>query len=113
MNCREFHKGYIVLLDPDSAAPAARAELSEHLKTCRSCAQFYDEIARTVALLRPSTQVNASPQFKESVMNKITQEATAGHAPAPAEGVNTGSDLMSSSHPFLTAPHICSSAANL
>jgi hypothetical protein len=84
MNCREFHKGYIVLLDPDSAAPAARAELSEHLKTCRSCAQFYDEIARTVALLRPSTQVNASPQFKESVMNKITQEATAGHAPAPA-----------------------------
>jgi hypothetical protein len=82
MNCHEFRKGYIVLLDPDSAAAAARAELTEHLKTCRSCAQFYDEITRTVALLRPSTQVNASPQFKGNVMNRIMQEATAGHAPA-------------------------------
>ena len=84
MNCHEFHKGYIVLLDPDSAATAARAELTEHLKICRSCAQFYDEITRTVALLRPSTQVNASPQFKGNVMNKIIQEEKAGHAPAQA-----------------------------
>jgi hypothetical protein len=82
MNCHEFHKGYVELLDPDSAATAARAELTEHLKTCRSCAQFYDEITRTVALLRPSTQVNASPQFKGNVMNKIIQEAKVGHAPA-------------------------------
>ena len=82
MNCHEFHKGYIVLLDPDSAEPstrpagksAAHAELAEHLKTCRSCGQFYDEITRTVALLRPSTQVSASPRFKEKVMDALARQ---------------------------------------
>jgi hypothetical protein len=75
MNCSEFHEGYVVLLDSESACPeqSRRAELAKHLKTCRSCAQFYDEITRTVALLRPSTQVNASPQFKGKVMDGINR----------------------------------------
>ncbi len=80
MNCRYFHKGYVELLDVDAGtATSTRGKLAGHLESCGTCTEFYDEITRTLALLRPSRQVVASPRFKEQVMNRILEREEIGH----------------------------------
>ena len=70
MNCRQFRKRSVGLLDvgPDLGA---RADLEEHLADCQSCAREFHELSQTLELLRPAHRATARPEFKESVMNTI------------------------------------------
>lgn len=70
MNCRKFRKHYLKLLDADTGDPM-QSELAAHLESCPQCSEFYDEITRTFAALQPSTKINASPKFKERIMQRI------------------------------------------
>jgi len=77
MNCRDFHKHYVEILDAEADTPM-RGELVTHLESCPQCAEFYDEMTRTFAALQPSHTIAASPEFKERVMDKIIEMEEAG-----------------------------------
>lgn len=70
MNCQKFRKQYVDLLDAESDV-SGQNELSAHVESCPSCAEFYGEIDRTVSTLAPSRAVSASPHFKERVMSRV------------------------------------------
>jgi len=76
MTCREAQKNLVELFD--SAPPAGvTRELRAHLAACEECAREFAEIQAAVAAVEPPFRVQASPNFKESVMNRLTE------SPAP------------------------------
>ncbi len=72
MNCRDTQERLIDLFD--SATPTGvAAELRAHLAACEICAREYAQLQAAVASIEPPLRVQASPDFKERVMNKITE----------------------------------------
>ena len=72
MNCRQFRKHVVELLDLEPGSER-QALLREHLEKCPRCGREYEELNETLAALRPSRRVAASPDFKESVMSRIAR----------------------------------------
>jgi len=70
MNCRNFRKRYVELLDADLGVPGD-PELAVHLESCPECAGFYEEMLKSFSAVKPSRKVIATPQFKERIMKKI------------------------------------------
>jgi type II secretory pathway pseudopilin PulG len=83
MNCRDFSKYYVELLDGEADTPR-RAELVAHLHSCQTCAQLYDETRRTLAQLQPSQRIAASSHLKERIMNTIAEIEKNGYRESEA-----------------------------
>ena len=78
MTCREARKSLVDLCD---AGPhAAEEEIRAHLAACAQCAREYAEIQAAMAAIEPPVRVQASPDFKERVMNETAKVG------APASG---------------------------
>jgi outer membrane lipoprotein-sorting protein len=71
MTCREAQQRLVDLFDRPPLADAA--EVKSHLAACPDCAREYAEIQAAVGLIQPSSGVQASPDFKERVMNKVME----------------------------------------
>jgi outer membrane lipoprotein-sorting protein len=74
MTCRQAQKHLVDLLD--SQPPDGASELSSHLAACASCAREYAAIQVAIGRIQPRLRVQASPDFKERVMNEIMQTET-------------------------------------
>ena len=70
MNCREAQERLVELFDLD--APRA-ADLERHLAGCDRCAADFAALRSTAALIDSPPRVYASPDFKERVMQKLTE----------------------------------------
>jgi hypothetical protein len=74
MNCREAQERLVDLFD---LPPEGQEDLRAHLTACNQCAREYAAIQATAGLIQPRFLVAPSPDFKERVMQKMTQmEAT-------------------------------------
>ncbi len=75
MNCREAQENLVECFDCEPS-PALRA----HLAACNGCAREYAAFQISAAIIARSTAVQASPGFKERVMNEIAN--TSAQAPS-------------------------------
>ena len=66
MNCRSFHRNYMILLDPGEDA-AKVSDLEGHKASCPECARFYEEMSQTYQSVRP-LKIAATPNFKQRVL---------------------------------------------
>jgi outer membrane lipoprotein-sorting protein len=72
MKCQQVQERLVDWLD--SAAPREElAELDAHLAACESCAREYAQIQAAIGTIKPPFRVEASPDFKERVMSKLTE----------------------------------------
>jgi outer membrane lipoprotein-sorting protein len=77
MTCREAQKCLVDLFD--CPPPQNLEDLRSHLGACDRCAREYAAIQATAGVIQPRLRVAPSPNFKERVMQKMTQmEATRG-----------------------------------
>jgi len=67
MTCREARK---LLVDDTGKNACATA----HLAGCEDCAREYAAIQATLASIQPAVRIEASPDFKERVMSKLTEQ---------------------------------------
>ncbi len=74
MTCREAQERLADLFD--SAPAGATAELQSHLAGCERCAAEYAVMRATARLIAPRLRIQASPDFKERVMKKLTEVET-------------------------------------
>lgn len=70
MNCREAQQRLVDLFDCD---PPREAALRQHITTCERCAADYAALESAMAALDSRPRIHASPDFKERVMQKITE----------------------------------------
>jgi hypothetical protein len=78
MTCRQAQKSLMDLFDAEISPSAS--ELRAHVDACEHCARAYDETRAALAVIEPPFRVQASPDFKERVMNEIAK------IPTPAGG---------------------------
>lgn len=71
MTCRETQKRLVDLFDCEP--PERLGEIQSHLAACDRCAREYAAIQATAGLIQPQFRVQPSPDFKERVMNELTQ----------------------------------------
>jgi hypothetical protein len=72
MNCREAQKRLVELWDP--ATPIEDANrLRTHARGCPDCVRELEEIQAAFDAIEPPLRVQASPDFKERVMNQIAK----------------------------------------
>ncbi|MBI4877061.1 MAG: zf-HC2 domain-containing protein [Acidobacteria bacterium] len=72
MKCRQVQERLVDWLD--SAAPREElAELDAHLAACENCARECAQIQAAIGSIQPPFRVQASPDFKERVMSKLTE----------------------------------------
>ena len=77
MTCRQAQHSLADLCDT-AASHAGATELRAHLDACEHCARAYAETRAALAAIEPPLRIQASPDFKERVMNEIAK------VPAPA-----------------------------
>ncbi len=70
MNCREAQERLVDLFDLD--APGA-IDLEQHLAACDRCAADYAALRSAVQAVDSRPRIHASPDFKERVMQKLTE----------------------------------------
>ena len=78
MNCREAQECLPDLFDTTPASGVCG--LRAHLASCEACAREYAEMQAALANIGPPVRIEASPDFKERIMKKITESE------APARG---------------------------
>ncbi|SPF37122.1 conserved hypothetical protein [Candidatus Sulfopaludibacter sp. SbA4] len=72
MTCRQARK---LLLDGTGKNDTGKnACATTHLAGCEDCAREYAAIQATLASIQPSVRIEASPDFKERVMSKLTEQ---------------------------------------
>jgi anti-sigma factor RsiW len=72
--------------------PEKEIILREHLKSCKDCERMFNELNKTIAFVRSSSNIQAPPQFTEMVMSKL-----------PREKKRTKMGRWLQSHPFIAA----------
>jgi outer membrane lipoprotein-sorting protein len=77
MTCRETQKRLVDLFD--FRPPRDREAIESHLAACEHCAREYAAIQTAAGLIQPRFRVEPSPDFKERVMNRITQTEATPH----------------------------------
>ena len=77
MTCRETQKRLVDLFD--CRPPHDLEEIESHLAACEDCARESAAIQAAAGLIRPPYRVEPSPDFKERVMNRITQTEAIPH----------------------------------
>jgi len=94
MNCRHFQKRMVEILD---ATPGGTGDpdLLRHLDECPGCARELEEARALLADLHASPSIQASPRFKERVMDSIVQldKGERAGAPVPRRRVSRVSKL--------------------
>ncbi len=70
MTCRQAQKHLVDLFD---AAPPELGELRAHLAACAECGREYGALQTAVAAIQPPVRIQASADFKERVMSKLTE----------------------------------------
>ena len=70
MTCRDVREHLVDLFD-STVPPETERELQAHLASCEECAHEYAGIRAAVAAIEPPRHVQASPDFKERVMNNL------------------------------------------
>ena len=77
MTCRQARKQLVDLLD--AAAPEAPSEIHSHLAGCDACARELADMRAAIETLRPMSQIQASPEFKDRVMSRLTEPEPVVH----------------------------------
>ena len=72
MKCRQARKQIVDLLDVPRPGGETR-ELAEHLERCPQCRNEYDLLRTSLEAITPKHRIGPSPDFKENVMNAITE----------------------------------------
>jgi outer membrane lipoprotein-sorting protein len=72
-----MHKRLVDLFD--CQPPRDREQLESHLAACDRCAREFADIQAAAGLIQPRVRVEPSPDFKERVMNRITQTEATPH----------------------------------
>ena len=70
MNCREAQERLVDLFDLDAPRDI---DLEQHLATCRRCAAEHAALRSAVQTVDSRPRIHASPDFKERVMQKLTE----------------------------------------
>jgi anti-sigma factor RsiW len=60
-------------LDED-IEPEKEIILREHLKSCKECESIFNELNKTIALVRSSSNMQAPPRFTEMTMSRLPKE---------------------------------------
>lgn len=92
MKCPEE---YILLMHEyldEELSPEKEKELSKHLSQCPECYQHFQEMEKSIALVKGLNQLSTSDNFTMGVMNKL-----------PKEKKKVGFQRWFRHHPFLTA----------
>jgi hypothetical protein len=76
MTCRQAQQSLADLFDAGTSGNAH--DVRVHLEACERCARAYAETRAALAAIEPPFRIQASPDFKERVMNEIAK------SPAPA-----------------------------
>jgi hypothetical protein len=84
MRCRNVRKSIIDLLDA-SKGESISPELYRHIEQCPDCACEFRALKKTLEILQPRRQVEASSGFKEGVMNRIIELDRKGSATLPTQ----------------------------
>lgn len=83
MNCNVFREKISEMLI-EGIDLASDTDVMNHCHACTECADYLDEMSRTVTLIQPAQQITASPGFREKLMNKIVQmDSEAPRRPEP------------------------------
>ena len=72
MNCNQFKKEYLELLDNDDIR--LNKELKDHLNNCEACRDEYNDTIETISLLKPRVQVSANPDMKNAIINQLKEK---------------------------------------
>src|SRR5579862_6147229 len=70
MTCREAQKR---LVDWFDRGPERAPEVEAHVAACANCARAYADMQAAAGLIEPRIRVQASPDFKERVMKRLTE----------------------------------------
>lgn len=62
----------------DALPPGVRAEVERHLAECPHCAEYLEEIRRTVAALGHMPVASLSPQTREGILKAFLRGYRAG-----------------------------------
>jgi len=81
MKCRYARRHLVELFDA-GCGQRGQSQLAAHVMACPQCRREYEEAKLTLAALRPSRKLGASPGFKERVIMEIKQLNATVHSPA-------------------------------
>lgn len=73
MTCRKARRMLVGLFDRDCAQ--TESEVRSHLAVCSNCARQYTAMQAVVSFIRPRFRIEASPGFRERVLNALIRSA--------------------------------------
>lgn len=92
MNCSETIIGYMHDYLDEEISPENETKLREHLQTCRSCHDHFQELKKSIALVQSTSHIQTPVNFTANVMAQL-----------PKEKKQVGVKRWFQRHPMLTA----------